>query len=174
MNVPVFTAGNNPSNQMVIAHGRFWRLLYFPSEQMIQYEVDKSVSTWTTYDVSHWIKVCSDGKFQNYAPYILKHGIDGDHLLNITRNEMKNDLRMISPNVRRLFFEELRALSSLQKCSMRQMQSITPIDYSDIHRLSLRLAQHEMDAFVNDSYSHSRSPSPKSVVDDVEVAQKIA
>jgi len=75
-------------------------------------------------------------------------------------------------------------LSSLQKCSMRQMQSITPIDYSDIHRLSLRLAQHEMDAFVNltvdgnstinDSYSHSRSPSPKSVVDDVEVAQKIA
>ena len=185
INVPVFVEDNN-SNQVVIAQGRFWRLFYFPKEQMIQYEVDKAVSKWTTYEVSLWIKVCSDGKFQNYAPYIIKHDIDGNHLLNITRNELKNDLKMISPNVRRLFFEELRALSSLEKCNIQKQRK--SMDYQDIHRLSLRLAQHEMDAFINlsattlsvdgnssinDSRSRSRSPSPKSAVDDIEVAQKI-
>merc|ERR1712048_312293 len=124
----------------MIAHGRHWKLFYFPNEQAIQYVVDKPVCTWTVHEVSLWVKACSDHKFESYAPYFVAYGVDGNHLLNITRSEMKNCLKMISPNVRRLFFEELRAISCLEKCSIRKQRKQS-VDFRDIHRLSLRMAQ---------------------------------
>ena len=164
IDVPLFANGNN-SQQFVIKQGRFWRLFYFPQEQMIQYEVDKAVSKWTTYEVSLWIRVCSDGKFQNHAPYIIKHDIDGNHLLNITRNELKNDLKMISPNVRRLFFEELRILSSLEK--IKKSQYI----HANNPKLERTLTNHKIEALPG--LEKEIVETPKKIVDEAVIAEKI-
>ena len=152
----------NNSNQIVIEQGRFWRLFYFPKTKYVQYEVDKKVNQWTSYEVSLWIKGIYEGKFESYSQYFIQHQIDGNLLLNITRQMATYKLKMISPTIRKLFFEELRALSTLQPCNIRQNNHHSPYSSlsnddakenlhlkdvnsrkAQIRRLTHRFTQHE-------------------------------
>ncbi len=143
IDIPLFSTDNN-SNEIVIEHGRFWRLFYFPKHKLLQYEVDKPVTKWTPYEVSLWINNIFDGKFSIYSHYFIQYQIDGQSLLNITRKCATNDLKMISPNIRRLFFDELRALSTLKQCNIRQMDKI---NHSQITRITHRFTQNDIIKF---------------------------
>nr|AAV91312.1 Toll and interleukin 1 receptor domain protein isoform a [Caenorhabditis elegans] len=73
----------------------------------VPYKLAQQVPGWTCADVQYWVKKIG---FEEYVEKFAKQMVDGDLLLQLTENDLKHDVGMISGLHRKRFLRELQTL----------------------------------------------------------------
>lgn len=73
----------------------------------VPYKLAQQVPGWTCADVQYWVKKIG---FEEYVEKFARQMVDGDLLLQLTENDLKHDVGMISGLHRKRFLRELQTL----------------------------------------------------------------
>lgn len=87
----------------------------------VPHKLSQQVPLWSTEDVREWVKQIG---FAEYAPNFVESRVDGDLLLQLTENNLKDDIGITNGIRRRRFTRELQNLKKMADYSSRDTSNL--------------------------------------------------